>query len=206
MKEEKENAEIQADVDGNKLFVGNLSYSMTEEYIREFFKDCGNIEEVFWICNTTSGKFSGMGFITFESIDGAKKAIALHETECMGRRIKIRVAKPYKERKPKPEYRNRVAKLKQVRPLSERPDECYTVFIGNLSYDVTEESLRKFAEEKSGGSVAAVRWIEDRETGDFKGAGYLEFHSTEAVDEFVKQNGEAFMMRQIRVDYATSRA
>ncbi|GAB5372785.1 hypothetical protein AAMO2058_001694500 [Amorphochlora amoebiformis] len=188
-----------------KLFVGNLSYDVVDEKVIEFFNDCGKISEIHWVCNTTTGRFSGMGFVTFETDEGAKKAVEKHETEFLGRRIKLRFAKPRKER-PQRIPRDRVAR-RPVKPLSERPDECYTVFVGNLSYDVNEEKMTKFAEEKSGGgAVTAVRWITDRDTGDFKGAGYIEFESTKAVDEFVKQNGQVFMNRQLRVDYATPKS
>uniref|UniRef100_A0A7S2TKH7 RRM domain-containing protein n=2 Tax=Lotharella oceanica TaxID=641309 RepID=A0A7S2TKH7_9EUKA len=143
-----------------------------------------------------------MGFVTFATAESAKKALGLHEQECMGRRIKLSMAKPRKER-PERKPRDRV-KLRPVKPLSERPDECYTVFVGNLSYEVNDEQMIKFAEEKSEGqgTVTGVRWITDRETGDFKGAGFIEFDSVEAVDAFVKQNGKIFMGRQLRVDYA----
>mmetsp|Transcript_24042 Transcript_24042/g.38642 ORF Transcript_24042/g.38642 Transcript_24042/m.38642 type:complete len:123 (+) Transcript_24042:110-478(+) len=118
----------------------------------------------------------------------------------MGRRLKIRYAKPWKER-PEKQPKDRVIR-RPVKPLSERPDECYTVFVGNLSYSVNDESMTAFAEEKSQGTVTAIRWITDRDTDEFKGAGYMEFDSTDAVDEFVKQNGEVFMGRQLRVDFA----
>ena len=103
----------------------------------------------------------------------------------------------------RPERQDRGPKLRPVKPLSERPAEPYTVFIGNLSYDVTDESMTSYAEEKAGeGTVSAVRWITDRDSGEFKGAGYIDFATTDAVDAFVTLNGAVWMGRQLRVDYA----
>mmetsp|Transcript_11605 Transcript_11605/g.22837 ORF Transcript_11605/g.22837 Transcript_11605/m.22837 type:complete len:246 (+) Transcript_11605:306-1043(+) len=201
-KTQEDNTLDDEEVSETKLFVGNCNYGITDEIITEFFKDCGEITEIYWVCNKESGRFSGMGFVTFADARSAKKALALHEQECMGRRIKLSMAKPRKER-PERKPRDRV-KRRPVKPLSNRPDECYTVFVGNLSYEVNDEQMIKFAEEKSEGqgTVTGVRWITDRETGDFRGAGFVDFDSVEAVDAFVKQNGEVFLGRQLRVDYA----
>lgn len=184
-----------------KVHMGNLNYAITDQDISEFFQGYGEIQEVFWICNKHTQRFSGMGFITFDSVNNAKRAVdEKHETECMGRRIKLNFAREYKER---PERQDRGPKLRPVKPLSERPAEPYTVFIGNLSYDVTDESMTSYAEEKAGeGTVSAVRWITDRDSGEFKGAGYIDFATTDAVDAFVTLNGAVWMGRQLRVDYA----
>lgn len=50
-----------------KCFVGNLSWDIDDDGAKEFFKDCGDIEDLFWLTDKESGKFKGAGFITFSS-------------------------------------------------------------------------------------------------------------------------------------------
>jgi len=85
----------------------------------------------------------------------------------------------------------------------EKPEGCTTVFCGNLSFDIDEDSLREFFGEC--GNIREVRFATDRETGDFKGFGHVDFENTEAVDAAVKLNGEYVANRRIRIDYAADR-
>jgi nucleolin len=87
--------------------------------------------------------------------------------------------------------------------MSPRPDNCTTCFMGNLSFDIDEDAMREFA--KSCGEVKAIRWLTDRESGEFKGCGFIDFASTDGVDEFVKLNGQDLMGRSIRIDYSKPR-
>ena len=89
------------------------------------------------------------------------------------------------------------------RTPSEKPDGCTTVFVGNLSFSIDEDTLREaFA---SCGEIASVRFAEDRETGAFKGFGHIEFVDSESTDKAVAMAGEDVMGRAIRVDYAADR-
>lgn len=177
-----------------KCFVKNLSWDMDEATIKKFFEDCGTITDVFWLEDKESGKFLGKGFITFETVDQARKAYAKSDQECMGRPIQIDYARPRESNN---------GGGREARALSERPEGCTTVFLGNLSFDIEEDTIKDFA--KDCGEVKTIRWLTDRNTGDFKGCGFCEFATTEAVDKFIKLNGQKVMGRPIRIDYAQSR-
>lgn len=182
----------------DKVFCGNLSFQIDEETIRAFFKDCGDINEVFWLEDKESGKFKGCGFVTFASTDGASKAVALNGQDCMGRDIKIDFSLPRERKK-----RDNGASKFGSKPLSEKPDNCTTVFAGNLSFTIDDDQMREFAEDC--GEIKGIRWLTDRDSGDFKGCGFIEFFETEAVDKFVKKNGTELLGRPIRLDYSSSR-
>ena len=47
-----------------------------------------------------------------------------------------------------------------------------------------------------------MRWLEDKNTGDFKGSGFVDFHEVEAVDKAIKLNGDKLLGRAVRIDYA----
>jgi nucleolin len=46
-------------VSGTRVFVGNLSFKVQDEDIKEFFKDCGTIVTIDWITHKDTGRFSG---------------------------------------------------------------------------------------------------------------------------------------------------
>ena len=89
------------------------------------------------------------------------------------------------------------------RQPSEKQEGCTTVFVGNLSFSIDEDTLREaFA---SCGEIASIRFAEDRETGAFKGFGHIEFVDSESTDKAVAMAGEDVMGRAIRVDYAADK-
>ena len=75
------------------------------------------------------------------------------------------------------------------------------LYVGNLSYNTTEDSLRNhFA---GFGTVASVKIIVDRETGNSKGFGFIEMSSDEEANAAITgTNGSEFDGRQIRVNEA----
>lgn len=83
--------------------------------------------------------------------------------------------------------------------LSQIPDKPpFTAYVGNLSYDVDEEGLEKFF---SNLKVNEVRLV--REAGRMKGYGYVEFGDKQSLVEALGLDGETFLMRKIKVDFAT---
>lgn len=184
-----------------KVFLGNLSWDIDDDSIKDFFKDCGTLVDIFWLTDKESGKFKGCGFVTFETKEQAVKAQAMSGEYVMGRDIKIEFANP-RPGGDRPSFK-KAGGGGAARPLSARPDNCTTVFAGNLSWDVDDDSMREYA--KDCGEVKSIRWVTDRDTGDFKGCGFIEFWDSESVDKFVKKNGEDLLGRTLRLDYAAPR-
>src|SRR3989344_9126074 len=78
---------------GSKLYVGNLSYAVTNEQLKELFGQHGDVVEV----NIIQGK--GFGFVQMGDEAAAEKAqTALNGTEFEGRTLKIDEARPPKPR------------------------------------------------------------------------------------------------------------
>lgn len=87
---------------GSKLYVGNLSYSVTNEQLEELFANQGTVNSV----NIIEGK--GFGFVEMSSPQEAEKAMeALNNTEFNGRPLKIDEARPQKPRRDFGDNRNR---------------------------------------------------------------------------------------------------
>ncbi|MBQ0033358.1 MAG: RNA-binding protein [bacterium] len=84
-----------APADGSvEIYVGNLSYDMTEDQLRETFAAYGKVNSARLITNKFNGKSKGFGFVQMPDRAEADKAIAaLNEKEIMGRQMKCNVAK-----------------------------------------------------------------------------------------------------------------
>jgi RNA recognition motif-containing protein len=80
-------------MNGSKLYVGNLSYSVTNEELKELFAQYGEVRQA----NVIEGK--GFGFIEMSGAEEAEKAKkALNGSDFKGRALRIEEARPQKAR------------------------------------------------------------------------------------------------------------
>jgi hypothetical protein len=84
-----------APADGSvEIYVGNLSYDMTEDQLRAEFEAFGKVNSVRLVMNRFNGKSKGFGFIQMPNRDEAERACAaINDKEIMGRRVKCNEAK-----------------------------------------------------------------------------------------------------------------
>lgn len=83
----------------NKLFVGNLSYNMTDDQLQAVFAPFGTIVSANIVFDKFSHRSKGFGFVEFETEDQAKAAMeALDGTEQGGRNIAVKEALPRPEK------------------------------------------------------------------------------------------------------------
>ena len=76
-----------------EIYVGNLSYAMTEADLRKTFGEFGAIDSVRIVTNRYNDKSKGFGFVVMPNRPEAEKAIAaLDEKEVMGRKMKVNEA------------------------------------------------------------------------------------------------------------------
>jgi len=78
-----------------KLYVGSLSYTTTEDSLKNFFSEAGNVESATIIKDNISGRSKGFGFVEMSSEEEATKAIEiLKGKELDGRSIIVNEARP----------------------------------------------------------------------------------------------------------------
>ncbi len=83
----------------SKLYVGNLSYNVTEDQLRELFSQAGQIKDVALITDRQTGRSKGFGFVEFTTQAEAEKAIELFNNhELDGRPLTVNMARPREER------------------------------------------------------------------------------------------------------------
>ena len=80
------------------IYVGNLSYEVTEEDLKEAFEVFGEVETVKVIKDNYTGRSKGFGFVEMPAKDGAQSAInELNDKELKGRTLKVNEARPRSE-------------------------------------------------------------------------------------------------------------
>ena len=83
----------------NKLFVGNLSFEVTENELQDLFAQHGTVTEVNLMLDRATGRSRGFAFVTMATDEAAQTVIgALNGRELKGRALKVNVARPREER------------------------------------------------------------------------------------------------------------
>lgn len=78
------------------------------------------------------------------------------------------------------------------------------IYVGNLSYSMTEDELQKLFGEH--GSVTSVNLIKDKYSGDSKGFGFVEMEKQSEAESAIKQlNGHSVGGRAMTVNVARPR-
>jgi len=82
-----------------KLFVGNLSFNITENDLQDAFAAHGTVIEANLMMDRATGRPRGFGFVTMSTPEEAQKAIdAMHGKELAGRALTVNLARPREER------------------------------------------------------------------------------------------------------------
>lgn len=82
-----------------KLYVGNLSYSTTEEQVRELFSQAGDVDSVALITDRDTGRAKGFGFVEMNTDEGAQEAIKrFNGYNLDNRALTVNEARPREER------------------------------------------------------------------------------------------------------------
>ncbi|MBD2681702.1 MULTISPECIES: RNA-binding protein [Nostoc] len=77
------------------IYVGNLSYEVREDDLRQVFAEYGTVKEVQLPIDRETGRVRGFGFVQMESDAEEAAAIeALDNAEWMGRSLKVNKARP----------------------------------------------------------------------------------------------------------------
>jgi RNA recognition motif-containing protein len=82
-----------------RIYVGNLTYSVTDDDLRDVFGEFGELAAAEVIKDKFSGQSKGFGFVDMPNRSEADAAIkALNETDYKGRKLTVNEARPRAER------------------------------------------------------------------------------------------------------------
>ena len=188
-----------------ELFVKNMSYESSEKSLKSFFSKYGTVTNV-KILKRDDGKSKGIGFVGFSSRKEAQSAIDdADNLNCDGRTVQVSYSN---DKKPdRGGDRDRGSDRGGSRGGNDRGgdrggsrggnDSGNTVFMGNLSFKTSEDSIRKFFRDC--GKIADIR-IAKNPDGKMKGFCHVEFADTEAANSAVQKNGQDLDERQVKID------
>ena len=84
---------------GKKLYVGNLSYGVSDSALEQLFSQFGTVQSAQVIQDRATGRSKGFGFVEMDNEAQAQAAIeGLHEREVEGRRLTVNEARPREDR------------------------------------------------------------------------------------------------------------
>jgi cold-inducible RNA-binding protein len=87
-----------------RLYVGNLSYSTTEDSLEEMFQQAGTVVKCELMLDKFTSRSRGFAFIEMATHEEAQKAVdMLNEQDLDGRNLRVNIARPREERPPRRE-------------------------------------------------------------------------------------------------------
>ena len=193
-----------------QIYLGGVPFHKTEDEIRAAFEEESlPVEAVDCMTFPDSGRFRGIAILTFATREAAKGALAWNGEEWDGTFLTVKKYAPKEKREdaasggadgggggggggaPRSDL-GAVPKTEGQR----------LAFACNLSWDVTEETLRAAL---TGCAVTDVRMGVDKQTGHFRGFAHVEFATDEDLERAVALNGANVLGRPMKIAYATAR-
>ena len=81
-------------VESTRVYVGNLSYDVSEQDLQELFKGIGGVRNIEIVYNRSTHRSKGYGFVEMLRMDEAMRAVeVLHDQPFMGRKMTVSGAK-----------------------------------------------------------------------------------------------------------------
>lgn len=77
------------------------------------------------------------------------------------------------------------------------------IYVGNLSFQTTEDGVRDLFSEY--GEIESIAWINDRDTGRFRGFCFVEMPDADALAAIAALDGQEFDGRALKVNEARPR-
>ena len=165
--------------------MGRLSWSVDNDWLAHEFAHCGEVESAYVQMDRDSGQSRGFGYVRFTTSEAVEKALLMNGQEIDGRSVII--------------ARDNRDNREKVFGDKQRSAPSSSLFVGNLSPDVSEDTVWSFFEDYG---VKSVRLPTDRDTGRLKGFGYVGFEDVDSAKKaFEARKGADIEGRSIRLDY-----
>ncbi|KAG6850917.1 hypothetical protein H0H93_006743 [Arthromyces matolae] len=141
----------------NSIWVGNMSFKTTQEDLKEFFKDVGEVVRIFMPTKPGANpamkpENRGFAYVDFATEDAKTAAIARSEKPLIGRKLLIKDGDDFTGRPTKPgaelastsavTHSKTARKILSVQKQAPAP----TLFVGNLGFETTEQDIRQLLE------------------------------------------------------------
>ena len=179
----KENGLEALPEENKKIFVKNIPFKTTDSQLSDFFSRYGTVIKS-EIMKRDNGSSSGVGFVEFATSEEKKNVLMANKDEFIidGRKLEVKEAK------------------------LDRMDYSKTLYVGNLSYETKEETLKKFFIDFCQNLKGDFKVnIQTTFNGKPKGHAYVEFENSEDISNALKANGQKLDDRLLIVEMKKSR-
>mmetsp|Transcript_37637 Transcript_37637/g.45993 ORF Transcript_37637/g.45993 Transcript_37637/m.45993 type:complete len:397 (-) Transcript_37637:186-1376(-) len=170
-------------VEGTKLYVGNLPFDAEKEDIMEYFGQYGTVNDCFIPIDREQGRPRGFAFVTMAKEDADSAIDATNGIDFMGRDLTVNVSLPRGEA-----------------PPNRRGQGKTKLYVGNMSYDTDEETLRSLFQDY--GEILDIYIPMDRETGRMRGFAFVTMEPEAAERAAEETDGFELYGRILRVNEA----
>lgn len=160
-----------------KMFIGGLNWETTDESLRAYFEQFGEVTECNVMRDSSTSRSRGFGFLTFK------------DPKCVNT---VMVKEHYLDGK--------IIDPKRAIPREEQ-EKTAKMFVGGVSQDCTEEEFKEFF--STFGRVIDATLMIDKDTGRPRGFGFVTFESEAAVENVMAQPYLAIHDKQVEVKRAT---
>ncbi|KAJ0974454.1 hypothetical protein J5N97_016419 [Dioscorea zingiberensis] len=177
--------------EANKVVVSGMPYFATEDQIRSLFEEIGPVQKLQLSRFPDSGSFNGLAFVSFETEEIAISSLKL-DGSIMGKRfIRVERCRSDPQRKRKSEFSSEPKKV----------EGCLSAYIGNLSWNVTEDDIRRCF---GSSNIDSIRFAMSKATGAFRGFCHVDFADEESLEKAMKKNQVELHGRPMKISYAVS--
>jgi RNA-binding protein Musashi len=167
-----------------KLFVGGLDVKTTEETLKDYFTQWGELVDIVLMLHPNTNKSRGFAFITFEDIESARNTLLKKDHMIDAKAVEVKKAKP--------------------KELIENK-----IFIRGLATTTTTEDVRncfaEFCEENGGGEIRDVLLLKEKHCARIRPYGFITVDSVETAGKICRKGEFVIKTKSVRVEPARTR-
>ncbi|XP_032902362.1 DAZ-associated protein 1 isoform X4 [Amblyraja radiata] len=184
-----------------KLFVGGLDWNTTQETLRDYFSQYGEVVDCVIMKDKMTNQSRGFGFVKFKDPNCVGTVLASRPHNLDGRTIDPKPCTPrsMQQEKPKPKEGGGWGKSSQ----NQSSNKSKKVFVGGIPHNCSETELRDYF--KRFGVVSEVVMIYDAEKQRPRGFGFITFEDEQSVDQAVNMHYHDIMGKKVEVKRAEPR-
>ncbi|XP_038624062.1 DAZ-associated protein 1-like [Tachyglossus aculeatus] len=176
------------DSEGRKLFVGGLNWNTTQETLRNYFTQYGEVVDCVVMKDKATNQSRGFGFVKFKDPNSVVTVLANRPHTLDGRNIDPKPCTP------------RGTQAEKTRPQEgwkgPRSDsKSKKIFVGGIPHNCGETELREYF--KKFGVVTEVVMIYDAEKQRPRGFGFISYEDEQSMDQAVDMHFHDIMGKEV---------